>query len=374
LLYLIIFILLAVIGILDFIKVDRLLKRALYILILGGFILLGGIRWKTGTDWNSYHYFFATGYSWESFNVYAFETGYTILNFLVKQLTDSYTVFLFCLSFLVIGVKGIAFTKYTNSLLILSLAYFCFFLGDIFSVRQQVAVSLCFVGVIFIMNKKPILFISTILLAFQFHNSVLIFLLAYWIFNLNLSNNWLLSIILVAILLGFSGVFEPILKLFNLLLGSIDGTSASRISDKVSYYAENKDLSDNMGKGTTLLIGVIRRCVFIPIYLYFRKKCEAKNPHYKGFLNLFIFGNVIYFIFATTLLVMVRATIYFIAFEMIMLVILLESIESKRLKFLLYLIVVLYCGLKLYINLSSYWDLFIPYNTIFDENITRTLH
>src|SRR5688572_25618549 len=56
--------------------------------------LFTGLRWETGTDWDSYKELFDTiEFNWTFLlNVYAFDLGYVLFNALVRTFTDNYTL------------------------------------------------------------------------------------------------------------------------------------------------------------------------------------------------------------------------------------------------------------------------------------------
>ena len=56
-------------------------------------------------------------------------------------------------------------------------------------VRQAIAISICFLALMYIINKKPIKFILTVLLAMTFHDSAWIFLLAYPVYYLPMNRS-----------------------------------------------------------------------------------------------------------------------------------------------------------------------------------------
>lgn len=372
--YFVLFFMFATFAVLDLTTVSRLQKGMIFLLELVILVTLGTIRWKTGTDWVPYATYFVDYDTWQQFNTGAFESGWALLNFLVKQVTDNYTGFLLVLTALSVFIKAYTIKQNSHYLLITLLAYLCFFLGDIFAVRQTLAVSFCVLGINFIIKRQPFLFLLCVFLAANIHNTAAIFIFAYWLFYARVSNTVIIGLMIVAIAVGVSGILSSLLAPFNFLFEAIGGDTGNRMSTKLGIYAKGTDLSNSLSKGTVLLIGILRRSFFIPVYLLMRRQCEAADKRYTGFLNLFIFGNLVYFVFASSLLVFVRATIYFIVSEIFLLSILVMAIRSPKIKIVVFSLVVLYCGLKMYYNLNAYWELLVPFHTIFDTNIDRTLY
>lgn len=148
-----------------------LYSRQIAFTLCAVFVILGGLRWVTGTDWISYSSFFLENQSWKSFAARLLEPGYTFLNFLVKQFTNSYTVFLFIFHFLVI-VPKIYFIKHTAYYPLLSiLLYWCIYNREITAVRNALAVSFLLLSVFAIQNKQKGIFVFLTLLATSIHYS-----------------------------------------------------------------------------------------------------------------------------------------------------------------------------------------------------------
>lgn len=372
--YIIVFLLLALFGLIDFIKVDKTLKKGLFVSVLIAFILLGGIKWKTGSDWLSYSFFFAYYDSWGDFTAGLFEIGWGIWNYLIKLFTSNYTVFLLIDSLLIISLKGYVFNKTVEYKLVILLVFFSFLIADIFAVRQSLAISICFISVIFIIKKSFFPFLLFVFLATAIHNTSIVFIFAYWIFHAKLSNTALIIFIAISLFIGLSGILVKLLAPLDFVFSAIGGSTGERVSSKFQIYTSNAANTDEMGSRGMVLLGFIRRSFLIPIYLLLRNYCNKRVDKYDGFLKLFVFGNVMYFIFASSLIIFVRAAVFYMIFEMFLLVYILESIKSHKIRITVYFCMVIYCALKLYINLTSYWDLYVPFNTIFDSNIDRILY
>ena len=77
-------------------KLSARCASSIYLYFLLFFLILGGIRWNTGTDWDPYYLYFETNDNWRNFEFsgFEFENGYVLLNYLVKCISDSYSFFL----------------------------------------------------------------------------------------------------------------------------------------------------------------------------------------------------------------------------------------------------------------------------------------
>jgi hypothetical protein len=72
----------------------RLLSRWNVVILLCMLIVLSGLRWETGTDWQPYYTFFQINNTWNEYKNSQFEILYIFLNYAVKIFFNSYTVFL----------------------------------------------------------------------------------------------------------------------------------------------------------------------------------------------------------------------------------------------------------------------------------------
>lgn len=120
---------------------------------------------------------------------YKFEPGYHIYTRIIRFLTHSGQMFVTITSFIVIGFITIIFRKYSNNIT-LSFVIFAGLILYHFSfsgLRQSLALGLTFFSTIYIYKRKLLIFLGLVLLAFTFHKSSIIFLPAYFLFNIHIS-------------------------------------------------------------------------------------------------------------------------------------------------------------------------------------------
>ena len=105
--------------------------------------ILSFIRWKTGTDWDSYYEMYTwIDKPWNNFNN-GMESGYNFVNHLGKFLFNSYTGVLFLFSTIIYTCTGrtyITLSKYPITSLFFSFCILSF--AHIMYVRQNVAVAI----------------------------------------------------------------------------------------------------------------------------------------------------------------------------------------------------------------------------------------
>jgi EpsG family len=369
--YFILFFIFSSLGILDLAKIRKKYKAGLFISLVLLLIILGGIRWKTGTDWGTYYDFFKQNSSYNDFHSGQFEVGYAIINFLIKSLTNNYTVFLIILSFLIISIKSVYIYEHTEYILIALLLYFAYFFGDIFFVRQSLALSLTLYSTNFIIKRQKIKFLITVLIASTIHISALFFLIAYFVYHLRVSNLVLLLFLFVCILLSIVNFDVVLFKLILKVIG--DSTKFGEKLHDYLFIGAAKRFGMQVSGLTSILLGGIKRLLILPVLFLFRKKIEKKYSEYGGYLNLLIVGNGLYYL-TIHFVALQRISTYFYFYEILLLLMLLASFNWWKERLLLYMGLIVYAALKLIYSIAAYPDLFIPYYSIFDQNIPRVYH
>ncbi|MDR6086409.1 hypothetical protein QE441_002203 [Chryseobacterium sp. SORGH_AS909] len=207
-----------------------------------------GLRWETGTDWDAYLLHFNSQsliYPFDNTEDY-FEKGYTFLVLISKLIVPKYWFFLLIHSiilFLLIRKSYVYFTPYS---LISLLLFYVSFLGVWGSSRQLLAMGLGLLSLIYLYEKKWLMYLFLVFVAFQFHTTSLL-LLIFVFFKRTFSNMTIIIAIAVCAIIGFSPL--P-LKIFS-LFGGFNDVTASKTSAYLKQAEEvNFDIS---------LIGFVKR-------------------------------------------------------------------------------------------------------------------
>ncbi|QNL51584.1 EpsG family protein [Olivibacter sp. SDN3] len=325
-------------------------------------IFISSIRWNVGTDWYAYTDYFSKieGYV-DNPETNTMERGFTYLNYVVYQITGSYTVLLAIMAILTIGIKASFIYRHKQIMMLGLFLYFCYYMADIFAVRQYLAISITLLSIRYIIQRRFTPFLLVIIVAALVHITAVFFVFAYWIYPIRYSPKWMYSILLVALLLGFMDIGGILTKIAMNMVG-VD----SRVGDKLLFYGEEGEEITVGNPYIAFAIGVAKRALFLPIFIAFQPHIDAVNrPRYTGYLNLLIFGNIIYLMFMLSLPVMARLSTGFLLFEIFILGYLVVSIADKRLRMLAYVLVVLFGAFRLYNLISVYWELYVPFETIF---------
>lgn len=352
----------------DIEKAKTGIKTTVYFIVVGLLVLMSGLRWKTGTDWDLYYYYFTMYDSFSEFNNGQFEILYSAYTFLVKSFTDSYSVFLLISASLIIGIKAVMLRKLEPFFMVCLFAYYALYLGDLFSVRQSLAISVSLISLYYIIKQKKIYFLISVIIASLIHNSAVVLVLAYPIFYLKINNKATVLIIVLSLFIGISGVMNPLLSKFQFLIEGFGGVDSERISGKLDTYTTEASASKIDSK-VAFLISALRRIIILPVILYFRK--DLQSAVYNGYVNLFTFSNVIFFTLSQVSIVFVRFTSYFTVIEILIIASVIRVQKDKRKRFLLLLFFAVYMASRLFVSLNTYLDLYDPYYWIFDKYIPR---
>lgn len=363
-----IYIVLLLIAFWDFQYPSKKGKLIFFIPIIIFFIIIGGLRWNTGNDWLPYYRYFEY-FDWDTYYSKAtFEPGYSQLTRLVIALGGDYTVFLIVYTILLVGLRSFFLYRHVNSILLACLLYYGNNLFDFAATRQWLGISILLLSIPFIIKRKFIPFLVIMLIAMSVHLSLITFLPAYFIFHKKWSTFSQVTILLLCVVIGYTGVFAGLMSTITSWIPD-DG---SRIYTKANAYMEmNEELLEAGGSGKSMLsmiLGIAKRALVIPVLIYFKKIIPKYDKNYLGYLNLFIFGNALYFLLGNLGLGLGRMATAFYPFEIILLCLIVDYSKNRKLWFL---IVVLYSFVKLIFTTSSLDGIYVPYYWIFDTEFPR---
>lgn len=373
--YIIIFVILFILGWLDIINLELNSKKLFAYFLFLLFIILGSIRWETGTDWLNYHDYFRDNFNWSDFNDGRFEVGYAFINFVVKSFTSNYSVFLAVFAILTISIKGIAIVelKFNRYILITSLVFFSYFLADVFSSRQSLAISLTLLASRYAIHKPNFIrFLGIIIIASCFHITAILFIPAYFLKKKIISRRFLITTGLLCILFGFLLSMIPMIFYANFF-----AQFGGRVATKLMEYSASADVSiDTSGSAvdskTRYIISVFKRLmILIPILIFYKRLTEDKVK--TQILTLLFFGDLMFFLLTPVLDVLTRATAYYEMYEIFVLPMFLDLFKTRWKQVVVYIFITLFCLSKLMMVLYHFWDLYVPFQTIFEEPINRNL-
>lgn len=335
-------------------------KQSLVIFLLFSLFIfsLSFLRWETGTDWKNYYEFFNRSEYWNMDS--EFEWGFSRLNELVKITFNEYSVLLFILGAILFGfqipaIKKLSPYPITSLLFLWSVSF-----GNAMFIRQSIATVILFYSVIYIQQRKLLQFLLLVFFASLFHRTSIIFLLAWWAFRWT----WKPWVLLLGI--GLSILLSTLISSIMSSLGSFAG---GIIEQKINIYLDNSDTTFGTRASMTQIIikGFANKLFLFSAALALLPKISAQFTHFRGYLNLYWVGIIIYFSTISISMAMVRLSFAYDILQIIIAPMILAVIQDKHWKLLAFIIFLLYTALRLYLALvSNYIDAYIPFRTIFN--------
>lgn len=323
-----------------------------------GLFTISFIRWETGTDWIGYYSYF--DHIFELFQDSEYEWGFARINEIIKLTFNNYTVLLFCLGIILFyfQTKSIAEYSFLPLVSLLFLWGMCF--CNVFFIRQSIATVILFYAVRFIRNRDLTKFILFVFIAYLFHRTSLIFIFAYWIYHLEIKPSKMVIILICAVL--FSG-------LIAVLLNSISGIFGPIIQYKLETYLSLGEEKEVVGSSSSfvqiLARGIVNKLLIFFVAIFYLKRISVEPELYKGYLNLYWFGGIIYFATVAVSVVFIRFSFAFDMFQILIIPHIIYSIEERKEKLLFFILLSIFIAARFYMTLTgSYYDLYVPLKVI----------
>lgn len=322
-------------------------------------VLIGGLRYNTGTDWAQYYFFFTDNHTFENFENSPFEYGYILLNYLLKSITEQYNILLIVMTAMVCLLKFSCIFRYAHFPLVVLLLNFAFYLGDFFAVRQILALAITVYSVRYIIEKDLKRFLLFLLFAVLFHRTAIIFLFAYWIFPMKINLKHVVVVIFACLALSQIQMIDSITSM------NLD----SMYMDKLQLYQAAKENDISFGTASSneekLLNSTIKKICFLSLFFFIRKRVAQQNENYNGFLNLSIFSNIIFAFFMNTIPeIALRLVVYYNFFEIFLLSNFLFITDKWYFRIFILLILGVIAFSRYYYGLYQFYDEYVPYNSI----------
>lgn len=352
LIYFLVLFILLYLTIVDFHFGSKKTKLKVQILQLIGlfFILFAGLRWQTGTDWNNYIYYFnivdhlKIGRS-------GFEFFFELLARVTKFIFRNYQFMLLITAGIIIGFSYKAISKFSPYPIFSVFLLYAYSINSSgFGYRQDIAIAICLFSLFYIHERKLKPYLLCVLAAFLFHQSALIFIPVYWIYNIkwNIKLTVLISVLIVVLYIIFNK-FETIIGLFF-----------SESLYKLELYGNE----GNSGFRETI-VGIFNRAIILvfPFLIILNNK-NKDTILLRGLLNIFIFGLILYFIISPLGPVYTRFTRFYDIFQILILPLSLLIANKNEKIVYLYLIIIFYIIKFVFVILTDQ-NIFVPYTSIF---------
>ncbi|MFX0556546.1 EpsG family protein [Maribacter sp. CXY002] len=332
--------------------------RAMAFFVYALLVFQVGFRWQTGTDWDSYlqHFEEINTISDVFLTITGFEQGYSFFVLAVKSIWNSYTAFLVAHALFYYALVFSAFKKLSPYFFISMMLFYATNMGVLGANRQLIALGICLFSLRYVIDRSVVKFFLCIGFAFFFHSTAIMFVVYYFLYR-DIDRFWIFALLIVSFIIGKTGL--PFF-LFSFLGDNIGGMGSAKVLYYTERYQEDSELY-RLG-----IMGLVKRLVFIGLFIYNYDYLTAKLSYYKLIFNGYFVGLIIYFLFSSSILVLVnRGGLYFATMEVLLLASQFLLLKNKDHKVLMLVIIFVASIFLFYQSLANYGDLFIPYKGIF---------
>lgn len=348
-----------------FLNLSKKISRWIFLLFSFLLAVLSSVRWETGTDWGSYLLYFNNRNN-GIFRTGAedFEIGYRVLNSMIRFFGGSYTALLTVLAFIVFFAqsravlyfadvfkeKGI-YQRYCPNTILMCMWFI--HLGNVFTTRSVVAYTILFYSLKYVHLKDFKRFLFFIILAASIHQTSLFYLIAYPIFH----SDWKIIRKAYLLLPAAAAVFAvSSRKILTVLCTVLPESFAFRIRFYMETMIQESGLT---GLVNFILLYMI---FFILRYWYFKA-----NRTYDNFFNLYCAGIIPYLTGVTISAWFIRAAVPYMMITVLLLPIVLRPAKKRGSRIIFFLILIFYLLLRFRSNIYQYYDLYVPYKSVFAE-------
>lgn len=292
--YLICFIILLVLAVLNVQMHDKLSTQVLSGIASLMLIGIAGLRYETGGDWDAYTQMFANFPSFSrlighpiELTQQVVEEGFVLLNAFVKSLGGTVQHLFFIVTSINILLITSALHKYTKYPVVSLMCYYgiLYFNLEMIYIRQATAVAMCFFALQYIKPHKIVPYMLMIVLACTFHRVAALMIPLYFLLDRRIATWIYVTVISVGAVLMLIGV--PWIQTIFL---TVAGWLGENYTEKAEMYVENAMFAVNRG----LSIGFILNLLILVAVMIFKKRIDAL-PYGTIMLNMFALSLVLYY-------------------------------------------------------------------------------
>lgn len=357
--------------------VENFSKKNTYVLklffetVLLLFAIMSGLRYKMAHDWNNYlQYFNTIGQVYKTnglkrFGEADFEILYRAINVFVQYIGGSFSfVLVICAIIIYLAQKnamlywGKIQANGQNSLY--NRYYFCtllmciwfIYFGNIFTARYVIAYAILFYSLKYAQLKDFKRFLFFVILASLFHQSALIYLIAYLIFNCDKKIITKIYVYVPVIAVLFS-VFAD-----RFLLRMLQYMPSQFVYRMKSYL-------EGAYKSRVSLAGILNYLLLYLIFVAFLKMKYSENKTYIKLLNMYCVGMLPYAWGIASNGIYARMAQPFMMAGLLLIPLCIQFFQKQSSRVIAFLLLVIYFIMRFWTNMSgAYLDSFVPYRSI----------
>lgn len=285
-------------------------------------IFVAGFRYRVGADYMNY----ALGYEqvkvtfWDSLKTFD-EPGYKFLTIIGSWFYDDYASMFFTIALFTIGLNIRTISKYSDDFYFAILLYILIgaWHGSFGAMRQYAASAILFAGHHYIYEKKFWHFLLTVVFAFLFHRTAIVFVVVYFIAKdyISIKSVFWMIIIGITAALSLDKVFE--------IMSYFKGT------DQTEYAYMTTDVNP-----LRILMA------FLPLLLIFLiSKKDRNKPEVAFYINMLII-NAIFMLVTSSSAYLARIGIYTDIYATIAFPKLKKYMSMNNKKAVVFLVIILY--------------------------------
>ncbi|MEW8992882.1 EpsG family protein [Clostridium sp.] len=297
-------------------------KKLLYAFIAGGFLfLVMGLRSPVvGADTNQYLYRY--NYIIYNMNMEIFknsEWGFELFNSLFRGLGFNNQGYILVTSFIISLSISLFFYKYSKNIFISFFLHLTIgmFTMSMSGIRQTLAICFILLAFNYMMKKKFVKFLISVLLAYTFHNSAIVFLPIYLLRNIRVNKkNGIILLLMTTSMLVLRKLVVPIMEKFS-----------------PQKYIDRYGLTSDVHYVNPLLI-VIAIAIPATCLFFWSRTEELEKNERELFYMLFILScvNVLVNILSLNSNMIGRLSFYFITFNVVLIPNIISLIKNKKLR------------------------------------------
>lgn len=283
---------------------------------IGGISLLFLMSFRSfdvGTDIISYYNEFQNAeYFWFN-SLRSTEKIFSFINYSFQSLGFSFRTFLSLISLLMIAAISNLYYSFSKNIM---LSYFLHVTIGMFSLsmtglRQTIAVSLTLYAFLLLVKEKKMYFFLLIAIASFIHNSALVFIIVYFIRNIQLTKKR-----------GFIIYFVSCITFFckDFIAEFVKGLSFSKYT---KYLESSNEVYVNPA---VIIVAMLIPLVCLVVYQF------SKDQKIMSLLFTLSCANFVIYFFATEISMFERLSYYFITYNTILIPNVIESIKEKEVK------------------------------------------
>ena len=200
-------------------------------------IAVAGLRYQVGTDYMAYYRTSVT--DWETVWEYLIsfhEPGIRLISRISTMIADDGAMLIFICSVIIVGIYCMMIYRYSPMYLVSMLVFL--FLGDwtgsFNGIRQYLAAAILFAGHRYILERKFVPYLLTVLVAMLFHTTAIVMIIPYFLFIRKPDVTQFVILAAGAIIVRFS--YDIVSDLIELYKGSIINWSDPYITRDINPW------------------------------------------------------------------------------------------------------------------------------------------